>query len=136
MRPHQGGRNRGRQVRRSPAPRLPGTPPTPDDRNLGRPLRRSGDNHMQRGLNKLGLTEIRIAGFGGQGEVVANGRKFNNSMPKFPLGDDDIANVLTFVYNSFGNAGMEVQPDEVKVLRTQPPDAEGPKVIPQKSEFE
>src|SRR5664280_2556077 len=71
MRPHQGGRNRGRQVRRSRAPRLPGTPATPDDRNLGRPLRRSGDNHMQRVLTKLGLTEIRIAGFGGQGVILA-----------------------------------------------------------------
>ena len=26
---------------------------------------------MQRGLNKLGLTEIRIAGFGGQGVILA-----------------------------------------------------------------
>jgi len=79
---------------------------------------------------------IKIVINGRQGEVVVNGRKFNNSMPKFPLGDDDIANVLTFVYNSFGNAGMEVQPDEVKFLRTQPPDPEGPKVIPQKSAYE
>ena len=79
---------------------------------------------------------IKIVINGRQGEVVVNGRKFNNSMPKFPLGDDDIANVLTFVYNSFGNAGLEVQPDEVKLLRTQPPDLEGPKIIPQKSQFE
>jgi len=57
-------------------------------------------------------------------------------MPKFPLGDDDIANVLTYVYNSFGNAGLEVQPDEVKFLRTQPPDVEGKRAAPQKSEFE
>jgi len=50
-------------------------------------------------------------------------------MPEFPLGDDDIANVLTYVYNSFGNAGLQVQPDEVKLLRTQPPDSEGPKLL-------
>lgn len=79
---------------------------------------------------------IKIVINGRQGEVIVNGRKFNNSMPKFPLGDDDIANVLTFVYNSFGNAGLEVTPDEVKVLRTQPPDPEGAKAAPQKSEFE
>jgi mono/diheme cytochrome c family protein len=79
---------------------------------------------------------IKIVINGRQGEVIVNGRKFNNSMPKFPLGDDDIAHVLTFVYNSFGNAGLEVQPEEVKVLRTQPPDPEGQKVIPQKSQFE
>ena len=57
--------------------------------------------------------------FGRQGEVVVNGLKFNNSMPSFPLNDQDIANVLTFVYNSFGNSGLEVTPDEVKALRSQ-----------------
>ncbi len=80
---------------------------------------------------------IKIVINGRQGELIVNRRKFNNSMPKFPLGDDDIANVLTFVYNSFGNAGLEVQPDEVKALRAQPPDAEGAKPTPQqKSDFE
>jgi len=59
---------------------------------------------------------------GRQGEIVVNGLKFNNSMPKFPLSDDDIADVLTFVYNTFGNAGMEVTPEEVKALRGQPMD--------------
>jgi mono/diheme cytochrome c family protein len=59
--------------------------------------------------------------FGRQGEVVVNGTKFNNSMPAFPLTDQDIANVLTFVYNSFGNSGLEVTPEEVKALRSQPP---------------
>jgi len=49
-----------------------------------------------------------------QGEVIVNGRRFNDSMPKFPFGDDDIASVLTFVYNSFGNVGLEVSPEEVK----------------------
>jgi mono/diheme cytochrome c family protein len=79
---------------------------------------------------------IKIVINGRQGEVIVNGRKFNNSMPKFPLGDDDVANVLTFVYNSFGNAGLEVNPDEVKFLRTQPPDLDGATDIPQKSPFE
>src|SRR5712691_3357323 len=79
---------------------------------------------------------IKIVINGRQGEVLVNGIKFNNSMPKFPLSDDDIANALTFVYNSFGNAGLEVTPEEVKVLRAEPPDPEGPKGIPQKSPFE
>ena len=59
--------------------------------------------------------------FGRQGEVVVNGLKFNNSMPSFPLNDQDIANVLTFVYNSFGNSGLEVTPEEVEALRSQRP---------------
>jgi nitrite reductase (NO-forming) len=79
---------------------------------------------------------IKIVINGRQGELIVNGRKFNNSMPKFPFRDDEIANVLTFVYNSFGNAGLEVTPDEVKVLRTQPPDPEGPRGIPLKNPFD
>jgi nitrite reductase (NO-forming) len=35
------------------------------------------------------------------------------------LTDDDIANVLTFVYNSFGNSGLEVTPEQVKAVRGQ-----------------
>ena len=59
--------------------------------------------------------------FGRQGEVVVNGLKFNNNMPSFPLTDDDIAYVLTYVYNSFGNSGLVVTPDEVKALRAHKP---------------
>src|SRR5450756_1129880 len=70
MRPHQGGRNRSRQVRRSRPSRLPGAPQPPDEGNLGRPLCHPGGT-MQPGLSKLGLTEIRIAGFGGQGVILA-----------------------------------------------------------------
>jgi len=64
---------------------------------------------------------IQIIMHGKHGEVVVNGMKFNNSMPSFPLGDEDIANVLTYVYNSFGNSGLAVTPDEVKALRGQAP---------------
>ena len=64
---------------------------------------------------------INIVIFGRQGEVVVNGMKYNNNMPSFPLNDQDIANVLTYVYNSFGNSGFEVTPDEVKVQRAHAP---------------
>jgi mono/diheme cytochrome c family protein len=77
--------------------------------------------------------------FGRKGEVVVNGLKFNNSMPSFPLSDEDIANVLTFVYNSFGNSGLEVTPAEVKALRSQPPASTGmstPEPPAAKSAFE
>ena len=59
--------------------------------------------------------------FGRQGTVVVNGLKFNNSMPSFPLTDEDIADVLTFVYNSFGNSGLEVTPKQVAAVRAQGP---------------
>ena len=73
---------------------------------------------------------------GRQGEIIVNGLRFNNSMPKFPLSDDDIASVLTFVYNSFGNSGIEVSPGEVAVLRTEAPDVQGPSAPQPKSQFE
>lgn len=66
---------------------------------------------------------IKIVINGRQGIVLVNGARYNNSMPSFPLTDDDIANVLTFVYNSFGNSGVEVTRAEVAKLRLEPPDA-------------
>jgi len=79
---------------------------------------------------------IKIVINGRQGDIVVNGQKFNNTMPKFPLTDQDIANVLTLVYNSFGNAGIEVTPEEVATLRSQPPDITPASAPPPKSAFE
>lgn len=79
---------------------------------------------------------IKIVINGRQGEIVVNGLRFNNTMPKFPLTDQDIANVLTYVYNSFGNSGIEVTPEEVTALRAQPPDVAPTSTPPPKSEFE
>lgn len=62
---------------------------------------------------------IKIVIHGKQGDVVVNGVKYSNSMPPFPLSDRDIAAVLTYVYSSFGNSGLEVTPDEVKSARAQ-----------------
>lgn len=73
---------------------------------------------------------------GRQGQITVNGQRFNNSMPKFPLNDDEIASVLTYVYNSFGNSGIEVSPNEVAALRLEPPDVQGPSALQPKSEFE
>jgi mono/diheme cytochrome c family protein len=60
---------------------------------------------------------IKILLNGLQGEVVVNGQRFNNSLPSFPLSNEDVANALTFVYNAFGNSGQEVTPEEVKAQR-------------------
>lgn len=51
------------------------------------------------------------------GEVVVNGNKFNSVMPAMGLSDEDVANVLTFVRNSWGNKGDAVTPQEVKKQR-------------------
>lgn len=70
-------------------------------------------------LNSDKHRAIGVVVHGLQGEVTVNGRKFNNSMPRFPLSDDDIANALTYVYNSFGNSGLDVLPREVSAARAE-----------------
>ena len=70
-------------------------------------------------LNADKQRAIRVVVKGLQGKVTVNGRTFDNTMPSIPLGDADIANALTFVYNSFGNSGKEVTPQEVKALRAE-----------------
>jgi mono/diheme cytochrome c family protein len=87
-------------------------------------------------LNSDKNRAIKIVINGRQGEIVVNGLKFNNSMPKFPLTDHDIANVLTFVYSSFGNSGIEVTPGEVSTLRLESPDVLPASPPPPKSQFE
>jgi mono/diheme cytochrome c family protein len=70
-------------------------------------------------LNANKHRAIKIVINGLQGELVVNGQKFNSAMPKFPLSDQDIANVLTYVYNSMGNSGQEVTADEVSAARAE-----------------
>ena len=87
-------------------------------------------------LNADKKRAIKIVINGRQGEVLVNGMKFNNAMPSFPLTDHDIASVLTYVYNSFGNSGLEVNAAEVKALRLESPDPSGPAAAPVKSQYE
>ena len=51
------------------------------------------------------------------GELVVNGQKFNSVMPALGLSDDDIANVLTYIYHSWGNSKKVVTPAEVKSVK-------------------
>jgi len=87
-------------------------------------------------LNADKKQAIRVLLHGRQGEIVVNGAKYNNNMPSFPLSDEDIANALTYTYNSFGNSGQEVTPDEVKALRAEKVQAEAPAAKPANSQFE
>jgi nitrite reductase (NO-forming) len=54
---------------------------------------------------------------GSSGDIVVNGKTFNNVMPPQALSDNEIAAVLTYVYGNFGNGGGTVTPDEVKAVR-------------------
>jgi len=50
-------------------------------------------------------------------EITVNGHEFNGVMPAWSLSDEDIADVLTYVYNTWGNSGLEVTPAEVNAYR-------------------
>lgn len=51
------------------------------------------------------------------GPVTVNGAQYNSLMPALALGDEDVANVLTYVYSQWGNNGTRVTPDQVKRVR-------------------
>lgn len=54
-----------------------------------------------------------------QGEITVNGETYNGIMPRQNLTDEEVANVLTFVLNNFGNKGGEVTPERVRRVRQQ-----------------
>ena len=51
------------------------------------------------------------------GEITVNGKKINSVMPSQNLSDDEIADVLTYVYSSWGNNKTVVTPAMVKAQR-------------------
>lgn len=59
------------------------------------------------------------------GDIVVNGEKYNGVMPALGLSDEDIANVLTYVYSSWGNGKKVVSPAEVKALKAERADQGG-----------
>lgn len=52
------------------------------------------------------------------GKITVNGEVFNSAMPAQSLSDEEVANVVTFLLNNFGNKGGEVSPDQVKKVRS------------------
>ena len=68
-------------------------------------------------LNADSKRAIKTILHGLTGEITVNGKKYNNVMPAQNLSDDEIANVLTYIYNSWGNNKTEVTPEMVKALR-------------------
>jgi nitrite reductase (NO-forming) len=71
---------------------------------------------------------IRGVLLGQSGEMTVNGKSYNGQMiPLNYLADEDIANVLTYVRNSFGNSGDAVSHAEVRRIRGEaPPPAANP----------
>jgi nitrite reductase (NO-forming) len=65
---------------------------------------------------------VRAVVHGLSGEITVNGKKYNGQMvPMNYLADEDIANVLTYVRNSFGNSGDVVSVADVRRIRSEAP---------------
>ncbi len=64
-------------------------------------------------------TRIPVKGL--SGPVTVNGKQFNNVMPPQPFDDEQIADVLTYVMNSWGNNFGTVSATDVKRARSENP---------------
>lgn len=60
---------------------------------------------------------IKVVLQGLQGEITVNGATYNNVMPSQGLTDEEIANVLTYIYNSWDNNKERVTPEMVAKIR-------------------
>ncbi|PVX45078.1 dissimilatory nitrite reductase (NO-forming) copper type apoprotein [Flavobacterium sp. 103] len=68
-------------------------------------------------LNADPKRAIQVVIRGLSGEITVNGKKINSVMPSQNLSDDEIADVLTYVYSSWGNNKTVVTPAMVKAQR-------------------
>jgi nitrite reductase (NO-forming) len=60
---------------------------------------------------------IRTILYGLTGEITVNGEVYNSAMPAQGLSDDQVASVLSYVYNNWGNSKAEVTPEMVAKVR-------------------
>lgn len=60
---------------------------------------------------------IDIVLHGKSGEITVNGEKYNSVMTAQNISDQEVANVLTYIYNNWGNNGTEVTKEMVKAQR-------------------
>ena len=54
------------------------------------------------------------------GEITVNGKKFNSVMTSQNLTDQEISDVMTYIYNSWGNNKTVITPEMVKTQRAKP----------------
>jgi nitrite reductase (NO-forming) len=60
---------------------------------------------------------IRQVLYGVSGEIKVNGKTYNLEMTGFDLTNEETADVLNYIRNSWGNKGAVVTPEEVKAAR-------------------
>lgn len=61
---------------------------------------------------------IEIVLYGKSGPITVNGKEYNSVMTAQTLTDTEVADVMTYVYNSWGNNGTEVTPIMVTEVRS------------------
>jgi len=64
---------------------------------------------------------IRVVLKGMTGPVTVNGKKYDSAMPpqEAALTDQQVADVLTYIFNAWGNTGDAFNADQVKAVRNQ-----------------
>lgn len=64
---------------------------------------------------------IRVVLKGLTGPIIVNGKKYESAMPpqEATLTDAQVADVLTYIYNTWGNTGDPFKADQVKAIRAQ-----------------
>jgi glucose/arabinose dehydrogenase/mono/diheme cytochrome c family protein len=60
---------------------------------------------------------IRAVCEGLAGEIVVNGHKYSGVMPPLVLDDTDVADIFTYILNSWGNPGGDISPETVGNVR-------------------
>lgn len=75
----------------------------------------AGSDYFAKDSSKL----IQAVTKGVNGAIKVNGKEYNGMMPAMPLSDKDIANVATYVLNSFGNGGGQVSVEDVAKIKAQ-----------------
>ena len=68
-------------------------------------------------LNADPKRAVDVVMHGLRGEITVNGKKINSVMPSQILSDEEIADVLTYVYSSWGNNNTVITPAMVKAQR-------------------
>lgn len=68
-------------------------------------------------LLKTPAKAIHAVKFGQEGEVTVNGVVYNNMMPAPGLSDQEVADVMNYILNSWGNKGKFVSVEDVKKVK-------------------
>jgi nitrite reductase (NO-forming)/hydroxylamine reductase len=75
----------------------------------------AGSDYLKADRNRA----IRAVLHGLSGKITVNGKPYDSIMPPMPqLSNVEIANILTYVLNSWGNSGGEIMPAQVAAIRS------------------